>query len=393
MINTIKPQFMQKLDIPKPYRVGDIIEASVIAIGRSAIYLDLAPQGTGIIFGKEFLEEKRALKSVKIGDKIAAKITNLENDECYIELSLGEAGRQITWSTLKEQKENEITITVKIMGANKGGLLTELNGIQAFLPVSQLAPEHYPKVEGGDPSKILKELQSFMGKELEVQIFDIDPKENKIILSERAKERLKLKELLKNYKVGDVVEGQVTGIVDFGAFITFPTGEQKAETAPNQQLEGLIHISEIDWQIIDDPAQFLKVGQNVTAKIIDISNGRVSLSLKALKEDPWKGIENKYKKEDTVDGKVTKINPFGAFVEIEPRIQGLAHVSEFGTKKKLDEELEAGKTYPFQILEVNPTEHRMSLRLATLPAPSPVPQPSSEAPTTEQKPETAKEQS
>ena len=163
------------------------------------------------------------------------------------------------------------------------------------------------------------------------------------------------KEILEKYKVGDTVEGDVTGIVDFGAFMKFGEGEG--------EIEGLIHISEIDWQIIEDPSEFLKVGQTVKAKIIDISNGRASLSLKALKEDPWSAVETKYKKLDIVQGKVTKFNPFGAFVEIEPQIQGLAHISEFGTKENMEMLLKADKEYQFQILEINPTEHRMSLKL------------------------------
>lgn len=357
MTTTAKPSFIQKLDISRPYREGDIVEAPVIAIGRSAVYFDLHPQGTGIIYGKEFLDEKRALKGIKPGETISAKIVQMENEDGYIELSLKEAGREITWEQLKEQRGNEEIFPVKILGANKGGLLCELYGIQAFLPVSQLSPEHYPKVEGGDPDAILRELQKFMGTEIDVQIFDIDPKENKIILSEKAKERIKTKEILEKYAIGDVVEGEITGIVDFGAFITFGGKEE--------ELEGLIHISEIDWQIIGDPSQFLKIGEKVKAKIIDISNGRVSLSLKELKEDPWKQVEQKYKKGDIIEGRVTKFNPFGAFVEIEPKIQGLAHISEFGTRKKMEEDLQADQPYRFQILELSPAEHRMSLRLAT----------------------------
>ena len=348
----------EKTKIPdgfRPYKVGEIVEGVVVGIGRSAVYLDLGPQGTGIIFGREFLDEKGALKDVKPGDTITVKIVELENDQGYIELSLKEAGRELAWDTLREKKNKEETISVKIVGANKGGLLAELYGQQAFLPVSQLSQEHYPKVEDGDGTKILRALQDFMGKELEVEILDLDPKEGKIILSERSKERSKLKEVLAQYKVGDQVQGEITGVVDFGAFMRF--GEK------DQEIEGLIHISEIDWQIIEDPSQFVKVGDKIKAKIIDVSNGRASLSLKALKEDPWTGIEEKYKKGQEVQGRITKLNPFGAFVEIEPKIQGLCHISEFGTRKNMEEQIKEGETYPFQILEINAPEHRMSLKL------------------------------
>jgi len=346
----------EKTEVLRLFRMGDIVEGVVIGIGRSSVYLNLGPQGTGVIFGREFLEEKDRLKGVKVGDTIAAKIVDLENEEGYIELSLREAGRELTWGKLKEQKATEELLKVKIIGANKGGLLADISGMQAFLPVSQLSQEHYPKVEDGDSAKILQALQDFMGKELEVEIFDLDPKEGKIILSERSKERRKVKEILSQYKVGDVMEGEITGVVDFGAFIKFGS--------KGEEIEGLIHISEIDWQIIENPSLFLKVGDKVKAQIIDISNGRASLSLKALKEDPWKEAVKKYQKGNVVEGRVTKLNPFGAFVEIEPKIQGLCHISEFGTRKAMEQTLSVGNSQKFQILEINPEEHRMSLRIA-----------------------------
>lgn len=361
----LQAQEKSKLDINinttigKPFRLGDLVEGRVIGIGRSAVYLDLGPQGTGIIYGREFLAEKRALKDVKVEERMVAKIVDLENEDGYVELSLKEAGRELTWDRLKEKREKEELFSVKIVGANKGGLLCELLGMQAFLPVSQLSQEHYPRVEDGDSSKILRALQEFVGQELQVQVFDLDPREGKVILSERSKERAKLKEQLARFQVGDVVEGEITGVVDFGAFIKFPVDK------PDQEpIEGLIHISEIDWQIIEDPAQVLKAGDRLKAKIVDLSQGRASLSLKALKEDPWREIEKTYRKLDEVQGKVTKLNPFGAFVEIEEKIQGLCHISEFGTKAKMEEMLTPGKTYVFQILEINAADHRMSLRLA-----------------------------
>ena len=340
----------------RPYRLGDIVEGTVVGIGRSSLFLDLSPQGTGIIWGREFLEEKDGLRNIKIGEQLKAKIVDLENDEGYIELSVGEAGRELTWGQLKAKKDAQEAVNVVITGANKGGLLCEVVNVPAFLPVSQLSQEHYPRVEDGDPAKILLALQKFVGETLEVRILDINPREGKVILSEKAKDQAKVRELLLQYQIGQEVEGEITGVVDFGAFLRFgPKG---------QELEGLIHISEIDWQIIDDPNKVLKVGDPVKAKIIDIAQGRVSLSLKALKQDPWKEVEKKYKKGDMVQGRVTRLNTFGAFVEIEPMIQGLTHISEFGTKKNMEEQIEAGKTYSFQILELNVQDHRMSLRVS-----------------------------
>jgi len=349
---------LEKDNLLKPARVGEIMEGKVITRGKSSLFLDLGPIGTGIIYGREFMEAKEKIKDLKNGDSLFAKVIDLETDDGYIELSVSGATSELTWERLTKKKENEDLILVKILGANKGGLLAEISGLPAFLPVSQLSAEHYPRVEGGDPQKILRELQNFIGKELELKIFDLKPQTGEIILSEKAKETDKIRETLKNYQVGDIVEGEITGLTDFGAFIRFSKGEVNPEP-----VEGLIHISELDWKIIESPAEIVKVGEKVKAKIIDISKDKVSLSLKALREDPWHNIEEKYKKGDTVEGKATKFNPFGAFIQITPEIQGLIHISEFGSQKKMEEKLEIGKSYKFEILLVEPKEHRMSLKL------------------------------
>jgi len=351
---------MEKLaeqnNLLKPPKIGEIVEGKVVAKERSGLYLDLGAIGTGIIYGREFSEAKRILKDLEIGDSVFAKIVDLENEDGYIELSISEAGRELTWENLKQKKEKEEIIPVKIIGANKGGLLAEISGISGFLPVSQLSGEHYPKVENGETTKILRELQKFIGQELEVQIFDLDQKSEKLILSEKSKEAKKIREILKNYKTEEIVEGEITGIVDFGAFLKF-----------GENLEGLIHISELDWAIIENPSEIVKVGEKVKAKIIEISGDKVFLSLKALKKDPWQEIDKKYKKGDIAKGKVSKFNTFGAFVHLTPKIQGLIHISEFGSQKKMEEKLKIGEKYNFQILEIRPAEHRMSLSLIEKP--------------------------
>ncbi|MFH1894847.1 MAG: S1 RNA-binding domain-containing protein, partial [Patescibacteria group bacterium] len=353
-------ELLEKSNAIKSPKIGEIIEGKIIGLKKGSMYVDMGAVGNGIIFGKEFFEAKNILRGLKQGDTVFGKVVDFENDEGYYELSLSQAGAQLNWEKLKQQKDDGALITVKISGSNKGGLLAEVLGIPGFLPVSQLSPQNYPRVEGGDTGKILKELQKFIGQDLEVKIFDLDPREGKLILSEKAKETEKIKETLKNYNVGDVVEGEITGLVDFGAFIKFP-----AQAKPEEGLEGLIHISELDWAIVGDPSEIVKIGDKIKAKIIEIKDNKVSLSLKALKIDPWSEIEDKYKKADKVSGKVTKFNPFGAFVEITPKIQGLCHISEFGTKIKMEETLKIGETYDFEILEIRPEEHRMSLKLAT----------------------------
>jgi len=343
-------------DLLKPLKVGDIIQGKVCGLGRSAVYIDLGPLGAGIIYGKEFYEAKNTLKTLKMGESLVLKVVDLEDEEGYVELSLSQAGREIGWTKLQEKKAADETITVKILGANKGGLLAKFESFQGFLPVSQLSPEHYPRVEGADKTKILTELQKLVGQEIKVKILTLDAKKDIIIFSEKATETQKLKETLSKYKAGDVVKGEITGIVDFGVFM---------KILPDN-LEGLIHISELDWQLIEDPAEVVKVGEKVEVKIIEITNdGKISLSLKALKKDPWQGIEEKYKKGQEVKGKITKFNPFGAFVEVSPKIQGLVHISEFGSQAKMEEKLEIGQAYNFQIVQIEPKEHRMTLKLVS----------------------------
>ena len=339
----------------KPPKVGEVIKGKVVGRGQSSVFIDLGNWGAGIIYGREFLRAKEILKKVREEDELFVKIVDLENNEGFLEVSALEADREIAWIRLREKKDTGENILVKILGANKGGLLATTLGVNAFLPVSQLSSANYPRVEDGDTNKILRELQKFVGQEMEVKILDIDPKEEKLILSEKIKETEKIKEVLKNYQVGDVVDGEVTGVVDFGAFIKFGS----------ENLEGLVHISELDWQLIENPADIVKVGDKVKLKIIDITNGKVSLSIRALKKDPWKGIEDSYEKGKIVKGKVTKFNPFGAFIEVASKVQGLCHISEFGSKQKMEELLKVDSEYGFEVLLLDIKEHRLLLKLVT----------------------------
>ena len=346
-------KLLEKEDEIKALKVDQIVEGKIIGRGRSAIFLDISPFGTGIIYGREFYNAKEELKEMDMGSTISAKVVEVDNKDGYIELSISSASQELSWDKLKELKDNEELIDVKILGANKGGLLARVHGVNAFLPVSQLNSEHYPRVEGADSNKILNALQEFVGKELSVKIFDISQKDTKLILSERAKDSEKVKEVLKKYQVDQIVKATVTGITDFGVFVNF--GDEK--------LEGLIHISELDWAIVEDPSQIVKIDEEVEAKIININDDKVFLSLKALKQDPWKDINEKYKEGSVISGEVLKLNPFGAFIKVEEKIQGLIHVSELGNQDEMKDKLKVGTKYDFKILSVDPNEHKITLSL------------------------------
>jgi small subunit ribosomal protein S1 len=351
-------------NIATPPKKGQTVEGKIIGSGHFAVYIDLGSVGVGVIYGKEYYAAKDVLKHLQPESTIKAKVVEVDNEDGYLELSLTDAQKEVSWENLKETEQTSQTVMVNIAGANKGGLLAEMEGIKGFLPLSQLSIKNYPRVKDGDSNEILKHLQKLVGQQLEVKIIDVSPQENKLIFSEKAVTSRAINELLKQYKPGDIVEGKITGLADFGAFIKFPIIEEGNLEQEKTQAEGLIHISELDWQLIDDVSDVIKVGDIVKAKITDVSqDGRVSLSLKALKEDPWKGIDKKYKKGDIVEGEVVKVNQLGAFIEIDPKIRGLVHFSELSNQEKEKNNLQNGKKYKFEIIALDAETHRMGLRL------------------------------
>lgn len=336
--------------ILSPLSADMLVEGPVLSKEAKAIFVDLAPFGTGIIYGREFYVAKDVIKKVNVGDVIKGKVVEKENDSGYIELSLKEAREAQLWHESEEAIRNKTAFDLVVEDANKGGLIVDWRGIKGFLPASQLSPENYPTVLDNDKEKILKELQKLVGKKLQVMIISALPKENKLIFSEKKDEALEARqqEILTKYNVGDEIEGTVAGIVDFGIFI-------KIEEA----LEGLVHISELDWGFVEDPKQIFKVGSKVKARVIEIKDGKISLSIKALKENPWKEFEGKLKGGDIVSGVVLKYNKHGALVSIKEGVAGLVHNSTFGSEKKLREALELGKTYNFQITIFDPKEQKL----------------------------------
>ncbi|MGH7141251.1 MAG: S1 RNA-binding domain-containing protein, partial [Minisyncoccia bacterium] len=283
--------------IAEPPHDGDIVEGSVIALDRARLYVDLPPWGTGIIYGREYLNAREIIKRVNIGDKIAAKVIATNTKDGYIELSLKEARQAIIWTEAEEALAHKTPFQLPIKEANKGGLILEWQGLAGFLPASQLKPEHYPRVEDGDKDRILEELRKLVGQPLTVTIISAAPKEGKLIFSEKGEQEKEARQIASQYEVGDVVNGEVTGMVDFGIFVKLEEG-----------LEGLVHISEIDWGLVDNPRHFFSVGDPVKVKIIDIKDGKISLSIKQLKENPWIEAGKKYAKGDPVEGVVIKFN-------------------------------------------------------------------------------------
>lgn len=334
---------------------GSVVEVTLLKRLPRKAYFDMGRFGTGIVFGVEIANARETLRTLKPGDSLQAKIVALDGEEGDIELSLSEAGKQKLWQLAKELAESGEVIKAKIAGANAGGLMTVVaDDLKAFLPVSQLSLEHYPKVPDGDRIKITEELKKFVGQELNVKIIDVNPRTNKVIVSEREVLSANVKELLNAYTIGQVIDCMVSGTADFGVFVRF---------TDNPQIEGMIHISELDYKLIDNPKELVKVNDPLKAKIIDIKEGRVFLSLKALKEDPWVKAGDTFKPGDTIQGKVYKFNPFGAVVALDGDLQGMVHISEFGGQDEMKKALIIGESYPFVVDTVKQEEKRITLKI------------------------------
>lgn len=339
--------------MPKP---GNILTGQVINVSKANVILDLGPIGIGIVYPGEFYDNPDRMKTLKAGDQVPAMLIELENDDGYRELSLRAAQMTTAWQDIKEKKESGEILTTKIVNINKGGLIVEVSGIQGFLPLSQLSSDHYPKVDGGDTTKIVQALQKFKGQEFKVKILDFNEAENKLIVSEKAIREEAAKEELAKLKVGDIIDGEITEVTDFGAFVRL-----------SDTLDGLIHSSEIDWKFIEDPREILHSGDKISAKIINLDGGRVSLSLKALKEDPWLKVEEIYQPGQKVLGKIIKIRNNGAFVELSSDIIGFVPVAELGGQN-INEVFEAGKEYDLAIVSLDAKEHKMVLTLPGKPS-------------------------
>lgn len=344
------------LVIPNP---GDLIEGKVIDASKNRILVDIGGVNIGIISGKETRDSMDTLKDLKSGDGIFASVLEQENEEGFVVLSLRKASQERSWKKFVDAHETGEVITVTAAEANKGGLLLEMDGIKGFIPVSQLAPLHYPRVNGADANLILQKLKKLVGIPLSVKIITLDRENGKLILSERAAFQEERQTALKALKVGSVMEGKISGVVKFGIFVAF------------EGLEGLVHISEIAWGHVSDPSQFGKVGDPVKVQVIGIEGDKISLSMKRLTEDPWKDAAAQFPIGAKVKGEINRIAPFGAFLKLTDEINGLIHLSEMEKEdgspvSDPGDVLNVGDKVEAKVIDVNLDEHRIGLSLKAL---------------------------
>jgi small subunit ribosomal protein S1 len=334
----------------KGLETGDVLEGTITSIKKHELWVDLGTKGIGVVMRREI---GHGGPQLEVGQQATVSVIDPELDEGYALLSMKRAAKDRGWDELQRVFEAGEIIEVVAYDANRGGLLVELEGIRGFLPVSQLAAGHYPRVSGADKDEILQKLAALVNKPIRVRILDVSRKDNKLIFSEKEAVKDDMQARLTELKVGDSVEGVVTGIIDFGAFVNV------------QGIEGLIHISEISWERVEDPRNYLKVGEEVKAKIIAIDKDRLSLSLKQMSEDPWLQEVKQFKKGDIVEGKITRITPFGAFVQLSSSVEALVHVSEMSDEEAVDPEklFQLNEKKQFKVLDIDTEARKIALSL------------------------------
>lgn len=333
----------------KGLNTGDVVEGTVTSIRKHEVWIDLGAKGVGVVMRREIGHGQQ----LEEGQTVTVSVIDPEMDEGYALLSMKRAAKDRGWEELERVAAADEVVEVVPYDANRGGLLVELEGIRGFLPVSQLAAGHYPRVSGADKDEILQKLNQLVNQSLRVKLLDVSRKDNKLIFSEKEAAKGEMAARFAELKVGDVVEGIVTGVIDFGAFVNV------------DGIEGLIHISEISWERVDNPRNYVKVGETVKAKIIAIDKDRLSLSLKQMSEDPWLQEVKAFKKGDVVEGKITRITPFGAFVQLSSSVEALVHVSEMSDDEAVDPEklFQLNEKKQFKVLDIDTDNRKIALSL------------------------------
>lgn len=333
----------------KELAAGEVVEGVVTDVKKNEVWVDLGARGVGVVLRREIGHGQ----TLEQGQTVTASVIDPELEEGHALLSLKRAVKDRGWDEVQRIFDANEIIEINAYDANRGGLLVELEGIRGFLPVSQLAAGHYPRVSGADKDEILQKLHALTNQPLRVRILDVSRKDNKLIFSEKEAVKDDMQARFSELKVGDEVKGVITGVIDFGAFVNV------------DGIEGLIHISEISWERVDNPRNYVKVGEDVTAKIIAIDKDRLSLSLKQMQEDPWLEQVKAFKKGDVVEGKVTRITPFGAFVQLSSSVEALVHVSEMSDDETVDPEklFQLNEKKQFKVLDIDTENRKIALSL------------------------------
>lgn len=342
----------------KPIKRGDVLAGTIIRISANEILVDVATKYEGIIAGEE-LEKvpPDVLSELKVGDAVTTYVVNPQDRNGNVVLALTRTQASRDWAEAEDLNAKQDVFEGVVAGYNKGGLIVKVGKIRGFVPASQLVSLGRVE-EGADPNK---RLAALVGQKLHLKVIELDREQNRLILSERAAQRqwrkLQKEKMLSELREGDVREGDVISIADFGAFIDMGGAD------------GLVHLSEISWKPITHPSEALKVGQKVKVQVlkVDPEHKRVGLSIKRLEADPWSTIETRYKVGQLVEGEITKMAKFGAFARIkdDDAIEGLIHVSELSDKRvnHPKEVVKEGQLVTLRVIRIDAAKRRLGLSL------------------------------
>jgi len=341
-----------KIVVPKK---GDVIEGVVTHKDKKTMKLDIGAKTEGVIADKEFDFAYDYIKDVKVGDKMEATVISSESDRGQVVLSIKGSANEAKWQFFEDALENETAFEVKGLEVNRGGLIVLVEDVRGFVPASQFGRQWVGKIP------------QLKGKAFQVKAIEVDREKNRLIFSERyvseAKQLAQKDLALKKVKEKAVYDGVVSGIMPFGLFVTveIPIDDSAEEGSRDNigYVEGLIHISEISWEKVNHPKDYHNVGDRIKVLVlgIDKQSGKLNLSIKQLDEDPWKKIAEKYSVGTTFTGKVSRVEPFGVFVNVQPGVDGLIHA----TKLEAGSDLKVGDEVTVNVESIDPEQRRMSL--------------------------------
>ena len=340
------PELLEKTIVT--FNTGDVIEGTVVRIDRNEVFLDVGYKSEGVIPARELSVKKSVNPNdiVKEGEKVKALVLDKEDDEGRLLLSVKRALFEKAWGDIQDIADNNKSVKGVVIDAVKGGLIVDI-GVRGFLPASLI-----------DVRRV-KELNAYIGEEIEAKILELDRQRNNIVLSRKAyleeEQSEERQGFLDDLEVGDIKEGKVSSIVNFGAFVDIGG------------MDGLVHVSELSWRHVENPNEIVKVGDDATVKVleIDLEKERISLSIKQVTEDPWLDFELSFKEGDIVEGEVTKVVPFGSFVTIGKGVEGLVHVSEISLEKVDSPELALAirEKVKVKIIELDIPKRRVNLSI------------------------------
>ncbi|HEX4898628.1 MAG TPA: 30S ribosomal protein S1, partial [Candidatus Limnocylindrales bacterium] len=346
----------------KSFKHGDVVEGSVVRIDKDEILVDIGAKSEGVVSNRElFGRNTEAQPALNVGDTVLVYVLQPESPEGHVVLSLRRAGLERKWRSMQEQFEAGVIIEAPVIDHNKGGLIVDC-GIRGFVPISQIVD--FPRRPQNDQPRdaaqeIAEKLQPFVGRKLRLKILEVNRKANRLILSEKValyeERREKRDELFSSLQVGQKVTGHVRSIAPFGVFVDLGG------------IDGLVHKSELSWNKVNNPEGGYRVGEEVEAEVIDINHerGRISLSIRRLQPDPWHSTVADFKVGDVIDGTVTKLVNFGAFVRVRDGLEGLIHISELSNQRVAHpgDVVHEGQALKLRIISLDSERHRLGLSL------------------------------